>query len=108
MDCGGQGIGDSGFGCRLQRRQSGDRRAPVDCSPAAYGRLAETNLSANRGAVHAQFFNRALEFFGSIIWVYRDAEARGKTGCLWLLIIFFTWPFGLIAYFLLRDQDVKL
>ena len=44
----------------------------------------------------------------SLVWVYRDSEKRGKTGCLWLLIIFFTWPFGLIAYFLLRDQDVVL
>ena len=44
----------------------------------------------------------------SLIWVYRDSEQRGKTGCLWLLIVFFTWPFGLIAYFLLRDQEVTL
>jgi hypothetical protein len=44
----------------------------------------------------------------SLVWVYRDSEQRGKTGCLWLLIVFFTWPFGLIAYFLLRDQEVIL
>jgi hypothetical protein len=44
----------------------------------------------------------------SLVWVYKDSEQRGKTGCLWLLIVFFTWPFGLIAYFLLRDQEVTL
>jgi hypothetical protein len=44
----------------------------------------------------------------SLVWIYRDSEQRGKTGCLWVLIIFFTWPFGLIAYLLLRDQEVKL
>jgi hypothetical protein len=44
----------------------------------------------------------------SLVWVYRDAEARGKTGCLWLLIVFFTWPFGLLAYVLLRNRTVQL
>jgi hypothetical protein len=47
-------------------------------------------------------------FLISLIWVYRDSEKRGKTGCLWLLIVFFTWPFGLIVYLLLRDQEVTL
>jgi hypothetical protein len=47
-------------------------------------------------------------FIISLVWVYRDSEQRGKTGCLWLLIVFFTWPFGLIAYYLLRDQEVTL
>ena len=49
-----------------------------------------------------------ISFIISLVWVYRDSEQRGKTGCLWLLIVFFTWPFGLIAYFLLRDQEVTL
>lgn len=44
----------------------------------------------------------------SMFWVYQDAEQRGKTGCLWLLIVFFTWPFGLIAYIVLRDKNVQL
>jgi hypothetical protein len=47
-------------------------------------------------------------FLGSLVWLYQDAQSRGKTGCLWALIAFFTWPFGLIAYILLRDQEVKL
>ena len=47
-------------------------------------------------------------FAVSLVWVYRDAESRGKTGCLWLLIAYFTWPFGLLAYVLLRDKTVQL
>lgn len=47
-------------------------------------------------------------FAVSLVWVFLDAEARGKTGCLWLLIAFFTWPFGLLAYVLLRDKTVQL
>jgi hypothetical protein len=44
----------------------------------------------------------------SLIWVYRDAENRGKSGCLRILIIWVTWPLGLIAYLLLRDREVRL
>lgn len=47
-------------------------------------------------------------FAGSLIWLYQDAESRGKAGCLWMLIAWFTWPFGVLAYILLRDQDVRL
>lgn len=49
-----------------------------------------------------------IAYIVSLVWVYQDAGKRGKTGCLWLLIVFFTWPFGLIAYFLLRDEEVVL
>jgi len=44
----------------------------------------------------------------AMFWVYRDAEARGKTGCLWLLLISATGPLGLIAYLILRDREVRL
>ena len=44
----------------------------------------------------------------AMFWVYRDAEARGKTGCLWVLLISATGPLGIIAYFVLRDREVKL
>ena len=49
-----------------------------------------------------------LLFISSLVWLYRDAEARGKTGCLWLLIAFISWPFGFIAYLILRDKMVQL
>ena len=44
----------------------------------------------------------------SLVWVYRDAQARGKTGRLWLLIAFFTWPLGVLAYAILRNKPVQL
>lgn len=47
-------------------------------------------------------------WIGSLIWVYQDAEKRGKSGCIWLLLLWFTWPIGLFAYLVLRDQEVKL
>jgi hypothetical protein len=45
---------------------------------------------------------------GSIAWAWRDADARGKTGCMWGLLLLFTWPIGLIAYYVLRDREVRL
>jgi hypothetical protein len=47
-------------------------------------------------------------WIGSLIWVYQDAEKRGKSGCIWLLLLWFTWPFGLIAYLVVRDKEVRL
>ena len=44
----------------------------------------------------------------AMLWVYRDAEERGKTGCLWVLLIMATGPLGFIAYLVLRDREVKL
>jgi hypothetical protein len=46
--------------------------------------------------------------FGSIAWTWIDANRRGKAGCLWALIAWFTWPFGVIAYVVLRDREVRL
>jgi len=47
-------------------------------------------------------------WIGSLIWVYQDAEKLGKSGCIWLLLLWFTWPIGLIAYLVLRDKEVRL
>jgi hypothetical protein len=49
-----------------------------------------------------------LLYIGSLIWVFTDSQSRGKTGCIWLLLVLFTWPVGLIAYFVVRDQEVRL
>lgn len=49
-----------------------------------------------------------LVWIASMVWIYADAEKRGKTGCIWLLLNFFTFPLGLIAYLVLRDREVKL
>ena len=31
-----------------------------------------------------------LLYIGSLIWVYVDSQNRGKTGCIWLLLVLFT------------------
>ncbi len=36
------------------------------------------------------------------IWVYKDAEKRGKSGILWLLIVWITFPIGLIIWLVVR------
>jgi hypothetical protein len=41
----------------------------------------------------------------SVVWVYRDANARGANGCLWALVAWFIfWPFSLLLYILLRPK----
>ena len=37
-----------------------------------------------------------------MIWVYRDAEARGSSGILWLIIVFFLGIIGLIIWLVVR------
>ena len=70
----------------------------------------DANIFGNIAAIGMMCFAflMIILYIISLVWVYRDSEKRGKTGCLWLLIVFFTWPFGLIAYYLLRDQEVTL
>ena len=36
------------------------------------------------------------------IWVYRDAEKRGSSGILWLIIVFITGIIGLIIWLIVR------
>ncbi len=36
------------------------------------------------------------------IWVYRDAEKRGSSGALWLIIVIFTGLIGLIIWLIVR------
>lgn len=43
----------------------------------------------------------------SLVWVYRDAQAREGTGCLWSLLIFLSWPLGLLIYALLRRKAME-
>ena len=43
-----------------------------------------------------------LLFFASLVWVYRDAEARGKSGPLMAVLAWFTWPWGLLIWLVAR------
>jgi hypothetical protein len=39
-----------------------------------------------------------------LVWVYRDAQSRGKDATLWLLIVLFAGLIGLIIYLVVRDD----
>ncbi len=47
-------------------------------------------------------------FAATLLWIYRDTQARQKSSLLWLLIVFFLWPLGVLAYYLLRERQVTL
>jgi len=36
------------------------------------------------------------------VWVYRDAEKRGESGALWLIIVLITGIIGLIIWLIIR------
>ena len=42
------------------------------------------------------------------VWVYRDAEKRGESGALWLIIVLITGIIGLIIWLIIRrDKPVS-
>ncbi|HEX8747757.1 MAG TPA: hypothetical protein VF717_11205 [Pyrinomonadaceae bacterium] len=44
-------------------------------------------------------------YIASLVWVYRDANRRGKSGILVaLLVALISWPIGLLVWFLIRDK----
>lgn len=44
-------------------------------------------------------------YVASLVWVYRDANRRGKSGILVaLLVALISWPIGLLVWFLIRDK----
>ena len=38
------------------------------------------------------------------VWVYKDAEAKGKGGVLWCIIVFFCGCIGCIVYLIVRNK----
>jgi len=38
------------------------------------------------------------------IWVYRDAESRGMSGVLWLIVVLIAGIIGLIIYLVVRKE----
>ncbi len=38
------------------------------------------------------------------IWVYRDAESRGMSGVLWLIVVLIAGIIGLIIYLIVRKD----
>jgi hypothetical protein len=42
-----------------------------------------------------------------MIWVYRDAESRGMSGVLWLIIMLLLGIIGLIIYLVVRKDKTQ-
>ena len=40
------------------------------------------------------------------VWVYKDAEARGESGVMWLIIVLFTGIIGIIIWLVVRPKDL--
>jgi hypothetical protein len=45
-------------------------------------------------------------FFAIAIWVYKDAEKRGKSGALWLIICLLTGIIGIIIWLIVRPKEI--
>ena len=44
-------------------------------------------------------------YAGSLAWVFADAENRGKSGCLVVLVVMFLfWPIGLVVWLVFRPN----
>lgn len=44
-------------------------------------------------------------YIASLVWVYRDANRRGKSGIVVaLLVALISWPIGLLVWVLIRDK----
>ena len=64
----------------------------------AFGRLTNTPL-------FNIFLNWLILFVGARLffnWLWRDAETRGMDARLWQFLVFFTLPFGFMAYLYMR------
>ena len=48
----------------------------------------------------------AILFVWSFIWMYKDAQLRGKSGCLVVLVLLFfvTWPLSIIIWLVCRPN----
>ena len=45
----------------------------------------------------------------SLVWVYRDAEMRGKPGLLVVLLVFLAnWPISLLAWIVFRPDSAQV
>ncbi|HEX9340354.1 MAG TPA: zinc ribbon domain-containing protein [Thermoplasmata archaeon] len=68
------------------------------------------------GAFQAEIFSGAVLALCAVIfvifilvaiWVYRDAESRGMSGVLWLIVVLlFSW-IGLIIYLVVRKDKLQ-
>jgi hypothetical protein len=57
-----------------------------------------------KGFFSAQLFSLAvlIAIVWSIFWAYKDANRHGKPGWLVALVVFLTWPIGLLIWLIIR------
>lgn len=65
------------------------------------GELAGGLLAGTMCLIPVIFFIIAIFI---AVWVYKDAEKRGKSGALWLIIVLITGIIGLIVWLLVRPD----
>lgn len=59
------------------------------------------------GALCLFFVALFVIFLFIAIWVYRDAESRGMSGVLWLILVLFFPLIGLIIYLVVRHDRIQ-
>jgi len=78
--------------------------------------LSTTTLASAQYEPYGAFFGVACLVYMLIwfiiwilvaIWVYKDAEKRGKSGVLWLIIVILLGLIGLIIWLLVRGEEPK-
>jgi hypothetical protein len=48
-----------------------------------------------------------IVYIWSVVWAYKDAVARGKSGILVALLVFFvSWPAGLLIWLVFRPDKI--
>lgn len=86
---------------------AGGHLATAGDGPMANGQEA-TAAFAVMGGFMLFFLIFAAVLFGlqiySCIWAGSDAERRGKSGILIGLLVFFTWPLGLLIWLVARPE----
>ena len=64
--------------------------------------FAKTEISPAELVIFAIFL---VLFIWSLVWVNRDAEARGKNGCLVMALVFLlSWPISLLVWIVFRPE----
>jgi hypothetical protein len=50
------------------------------------------------------FLGLVALYVWSLIWAFKDAERRGKPGCLIVLLVALLWPLGLVLWRIARPE----
>jgi hypothetical protein len=71
---------------------------PPDISPE----MAGTSMAVIFGCICVAGLVGLAINIAILVWVYKDAQARGAEPMLWLILVFFTGLIGLIIWLIVR------